>query len=106
MDHFDSTNSLGSKWTRSQARKDGADDSIAKYDGQWEIQPLEKDSLEGDMGLVLKSKAKHSAVAAKLKKPFKFEDKMLVLQYEIAFQNGQDCEVDTLSCCQNQLGWI
>ena len=46
MDHFDSTNSLGSKWTRSQARKDGADDSIAKYDGQWEIQPLEKDSLE------------------------------------------------------------
>jgi len=91
MDHFDSTNSLGSKWTRSQARKDGADDSIAKYDGQWEIQPLEKDSLEGDMGLVLKSKAKHSAVAAKLKKPFKFEDKMLVLQYEIAFQNGQDC---------------
>jgi len=91
MDHFDSSNSLGSKWTRSQARKDGADDSIAKYDGQWEIQSLEKDSLEGDMGLVLKSKAKHSAVAAKLKKPFKFVDKMLVLQYEIAFQNGQDC---------------
>merc|ERR1719187_2165314 len=91
MDALDSEDTLGSKWTRSQARKDGADDSIAKYDGQWEIQPLEKDSLEGDMGLVLKSKAKHSAVAAKLKKPFKFEDKMLVLQYEIAFQNGQDC---------------
>merc|ERR1719187_1345186 len=91
MDALDSEDTLGSKWTRSQARKDGADDSIAKYDGQWEIQPLEKDSLEGDMGLVLKSKAKHSAVAAKLKKPYKFEDKMLVLQYEIAFQNGQDC---------------
>jgi hypothetical protein len=38
------------------------------------------------MGLVLKSKAKHAAVAAKLKKPFKFEDKPLVVQYEIAFQ--------------------
>merc|ERR1711915_90935 len=55
------------------------------------IEALSKDALPGDTGLVLKSKAKHSAVAAKLKKPFKFVDKMLVLQYEIAFQNGQDC---------------
>ena len=91
MDHFDTASSLGVKWTRSQAKKDGADDSIAKYDGQWEIEPLAKDPLDGDQGLVLKSKAKHSAVAAKLKKPFKFVDKMLVVQYEIAFQNGQDC---------------
>ena len=36
MDHFDTASSLGVKWTRSQAKKDGADDSIAKYDGQWE----------------------------------------------------------------------
>ena len=91
MDHFDSTSTLGSKWTRSQAKKDGADDSIAKYDGQWEVEPLAKDPMDGDMGLVLKSKAKHSAVAAKLKKPFKFDDRVLVVQYEIAFQNGQDC---------------
>jgi len=91
MDHFDSASTLGTKWTRSQAKKDGAEDSIAKYDGQWEVEPLGKDPLDGDMGLVLKSKAKHSAVAAKLKKPFKFDDKMLVVQYEVAFQNGQDC---------------
>ena len=73
MDHFDTASSLGLKWTRSQAKKDGADDSIAKYDGQWEIEPLGKDPLDGDQGLVLKSKAKHSAVAAKLKKPMKCE---------------------------------
>ena len=40
----------------------------------------------GDNGLVLKSKAKHAAVAAKLKKPFKFLDRQIVIQYEIAFQ--------------------
>jgi len=91
MDHFDQASTIGSKWTRSQAKKEGAEDSIAKYDGQWEVEPLLKDALDGDTGLVLKSKAKHSAVAAKLKKPFKFEDEMLVVQYEIAFQNGQDC---------------
>ena len=91
MDHFDQASTMETKWIRSQAKKEGADDSIAKYDGQWEVEPLGKDPLDGDMGLVLKSKAKHSAVAAKLKKPFKFDDKMLVIQYEVAFQNGQDC---------------
>lgn len=90
-DHFDEPATLGTKWIRSQAKKDGTDAAIAKYDGEWAIQPLEKNPLTGDNGLVLKSKAKHAAVAAKLKKPFKFEDKPLVVQYEIAFQNGQDC---------------
>jgi len=92
MDALDSSESLGVKWTRSQAKKDGAEDDIAKYDGAWSIEPLAKDALSGDSGLVMKSKAKHSAVAAKLKRPFTFrEEKQLVLQYEVAFQNGLDC---------------
>jgi len=91
MDHFDEASTLGSKWIKSQAKKDGTDDTIAKYDGVWEVEALAKDALPGDTGLVLKSKAKHSAVAAKLKKPFKFDERPLVVQYEIAFQNGQDC---------------
>jgi len=92
MDHFDDPATLGSKWTKSQAKKDGAEASIAKYDGVWEVEPLQKDPLSGDSGLVLKSKAKHSAVAAKLKKPFTFSgDKVVVIQYEIAFQSGQEC---------------
>ena len=38
------------------------------------------------------SKNIFSAVAAKLKRPFTFrEEKQLVLQYEVAFQNGLDC---------------
>jgi len=92
MDSVDSEETLGVKWTRSQAKKEGAEDTIAKYDGVWAVEPLAKDALNGDQGLVLKSKAKHSAVAAKLKKPFEFKgDKQLVVQYEVAFQNGLDC---------------
>jgi calnexin len=92
MDHFDDPGTLGSKWTKSQAKKDGTDDSIAKYDGVWAVESLVKDPLSGDSGLVLKSKAKHSAVSAKLKKPFTFAgDRVLVIQYEIAFQSGQEC---------------
>jgi len=90
-EHFDDVSVLGNKWIKSQAKKDGADETIAKYDGEWSIEPLTKDPLTGDNGLVLKSKAKHAAVAAKLKKPFKFLDRQIVIQYEIAFQNGQDC---------------
>ena len=47
-DHFDDEATLGSKWIKSQAKKDGADASIAKYDGEWAIQPLEKNPLTGD----------------------------------------------------------
>jgi len=92
MDHFDDPATLGSKWTKSQAKKEGTDDSISKYDGVWAVEPLINDPLSGDQGLVLKSKAKHSAVAAKMTKPFIFGgDKPIVIQYEVAFQSGQDC---------------
>ena len=90
MDTMDSDSTLGTKWTRSQAKKDGTEETIAKYDGVWSVEALDKDALNGDTGLVMKSKAKHSAVAAKLKKPFAFNTQ-LVVQYEVAFQNGLDC---------------
>ena len=45
----------------------------------------------GDLGLVLKSKAKHAAISAALKKPFVFKDKPFVVQYEVNLQNGQEC---------------
>ena len=46
-DHFDEAATLGSKWIKSQAKKDGADAAIAKYDGEWSIEPLEKNPLTG-----------------------------------------------------------
>jgi hypothetical protein len=46
-DHFDEAGTLGSKWIRSQAKKEGADAAIAKYDGEWAVEPLEKNPLAG-----------------------------------------------------------
>jgi len=46
-DHFDEAGTLGSKWIKSQAKKEGADAAIAKYDGEWAIEPLEKNPLTG-----------------------------------------------------------
>ena len=74
-----------------QAKKDGADAAISKYDGQWVLEQQLKDPLSGDYGLVLKSKAKHAAISSKLRKPFTFKDKPFIVQYELNFQNGQDC---------------
>lgn len=50
-----------------------------------------KEGLKGDLGLVLKSKAKHAAISAPLDRPFNFNDKPLIVQYDVTFQNGQEC---------------
>jgi calnexin len=86
------SNTIGSEWVKSNAKKDGVDDEIAKYDGEWSIESSLDAVLEGDLGLVLKSKAKHHAISAKLNKPYKFsEKKPLVIQYEVKFQNALEC---------------
>ncbi|XP_036372990.1 calmegin isoform X1 [Megalops cyprinoides] len=91
--HFSATFDEGSLdgWQVSKTMKEDADDDIAKYDGKWEVEPLKENRVPGDMGLVLKSRAKHHAIAALLDKPFIFQDKPLVLQYEVNFQDGIDC---------------
>lgn len=33
----------------------------------------------------------HSAIASLLKRPFKFDLKPLIIQYEVLFQEGQEC---------------
>lgn len=59
--------------------------------GLWEVEPATRDPLRGDFGLVLKTKAKHAAISAKLDRAFVFKEKPLVVQYEVMFQEGQDC---------------
>lgn len=91
-DHFDSSADFERKWIKSSAKKDDADSTIAKYDGVWLLESAQNNALSGDLGLVLKSKAKHAAIAAPLKKTFKFADeKSFIVQYELNFQAGQDC---------------
>lgn len=82
--------SLGS-WQVSKTMKEDADEDIAKYDGKWEVEPLKENTVPGDLGLVLKSRAKHHAISALLNKPFVFKDKPLIVQYEVNFQDGIDC---------------
>ncbi|KAL0272731.1 UNVERIFIED_CONTAM: hypothetical protein PYX00_005592 [Menopon gallinae] len=90
-ENFDDVDKFKRKWTVSQAKKEGIDEELAKYDGVWDVEEPQKDGLKSDLGLVLKSKAKHAAIAAKLDKPFHFIDKPLVVQYEVNFQEGQEC---------------
>ncbi|KAM7008629.1 calmegin isoform 2-T2 [Tautogolabrus adspersus] len=79
------------RWQLSKTVKGDADDEIAKYDGKWAVEQLKENKVPGDLGLVLKSRAKHHAISAMLNKPFVFQDEPLVVQYEVNFQDGIDC---------------
>ncbi|NXO39459.1 CLGN protein, partial [Locustella ochotensis] len=59
--------------------------------GRWEVEELKENALPGDKGLVLKSVAKYHAISAMLTKAFVFDDKPLIVQYEVNFQKGIDC---------------
>ncbi|XP_037945089.1 calnexin isoform X2 [Teleopsis dalmanni] len=92
VDHFDNLEESRKRWTKSQAKKDDTAEEIAKYDGKWEWEAPQRIVWKKDIGLVLKSKAKHAAIAAPLVKPFSFDgDKPLVVQYEVTLQDGQEC---------------
>ncbi|XP_075066119.1 calnexin [Mixophyes fleayi] len=78
-------------WVLSKATKDDTDDEIAKYDGKWEVAEMKESKLPGDKGLVLMSRAKHHAIGCKLKRPFVFDKKPLIVQYEVNFQSGIEC---------------
>jgi len=88
---FDDIISFEKVWIKSQAKKDGVDANIAKYDGVWSVEQAKVDPLKGDRSLVLKTKAKHAAISAPLSRPFKFGGKPLVVQYEVTLQDGQEC---------------
>ncbi|XP_029643967.1 calnexin isoform X2 [Octopus sinensis] len=88
---FHNEKDLDKKWILSQARKEGAEDSIAKYDGRWSIEEPDVNPLKGDLALILKSKAKHHAISCKLQKPYDFVGKPFIIQYEVKFQNGIEC---------------
>ncbi|CAL1280656.1 unnamed protein product [Larinioides sclopetarius] len=90
-EHFDDREAFDKKWISSEAKKEGIEENIAKYDGKWAVEEAERNGLKGDLGLVLKSKAHHHAISARLDKPFLFDNKPFILQYEVRFQNGQEC---------------
>lgn len=86
----------------SSAKKEDADEDIAKYDGKssmsfrspvleswqvcvlwsgkWAVEEMKDSKLPGDKGLVLKSRAKHHAISTLLLRPFTFNTKPLIVQ--------------------------
>lgn len=90
-DHFDDPSLSERRWVRSQAKKEGISEDIAKYDGEWAFEAPQRDGLRGDGGLVLKSRAKHAAISSPLARPFVFQTRPLVVQYEVILQDGQEC---------------
>lgn len=85
-ENFDDLKRVEEKWIRSQAKKDDIAEEIAKYDGIWEVEAPQRSILNGDLGLVLKSKAKHAAISSRLNRPFKFAGKPFIVQYEVTLQ--------------------
>ncbi|KAJ1348507.1 calnexin Cnx1 [Parelaphostrongylus tenuis] len=73
------------------AKKEGVEEDIAKYDGKWEIDTPSVLSIEGDYGLIVRTKARHHAIAAKFNRPFAFNEKTLVVQFEVRYEEGQEC---------------
>ncbi|CAH0628631.1 unnamed protein product [Chrysodeixis includens] len=90
-EHFDDEAAFKKKWVKSEAKKQGVDENIAKYDGKWEIQTPSRKIFKDDFGLVLTTEAKHAAISTLLDKPFEFKDKPFVVQYEVTMQEGQNC---------------
>ncbi|OUC39741.1 calreticulin family protein [Trichinella nativa] len=91
-DPFKHTNTIGKKWILSMAKKEGVDEDIAKYDGEWAIGEWNEPLLKYDYGLIVKKKARHHAISSKLDRIFHFSSKKpLIVQYDVKFQEGQEC---------------
>ncbi|TYJ56812.1 hypothetical protein B9479_002422 [Cryptococcus floricola] len=82
-----------SRWTVSKATKQTpVGDEIFSYVGQWEVEEPEIfPGIEGDKGLVLKTKAAHHAISTLFPQPIDPKGKPFVLQYEVKLQKGLEC---------------
>jgi hypothetical protein len=86
------TDDWASRWTPSEAtKKTPVGTETFSYVGQWKVEEPSTLIIEGDMGLVAKSKAAHHAISAPLKAPLDFKNKPLVVQYEVKYQKGGNC---------------
>ncbi|KAG8796585.1 hypothetical protein FRB91_002842 [Serendipita sp. 411] len=87
------TDDWASRWTPSEAtKKTPVGGETYSYVGQWSVEESSVfPVIDGDMGLVAKSKAAHHAISAPFAKPIDFSDKPLVIQYEVKYQKGGNC---------------
>ena len=83
------TDDWETRWKPSHAKKDttGSDEEWA-YIGEWAVEePHVFKGMEGEKGLVVKNKAAHHAITAKLPNKIDNTGKTLVVQYEVKLQS-------------------
>ncbi|KAH9486434.1 116 kDa U5 small nuclear ribonucleoprotein component [Psilocybe cubensis] len=86
------TEDWSERWTPSEAtKKTPVGGETFSYVGKWEVEDPAISAIEGDKGLVAKSKAAHHAISAPFSSPVDFKDKPLVVQYEVKYQKGGNC---------------
>ena len=95
MEQF--TSDWESRWSPSSATKEQQGGEVFSYVGKWSVEePTVFPGLDGDTGLVAKSKAAQHAISAQFPtvvdaKAAALEGKPLVVQYEVKLQNSLSC---------------
>ena len=85
------TDDWSERWVVSEAtKKTPVGTETFSYVGKWEVEEPSKPIINGDKGLVAKTKAAHHAITATTPK-IDFGDKPLVVQYEVKYQDGGNC---------------
>ena len=86
------TDDWSERWTPSEAtKKTPVGGETFSYVGKWEVEEPTISVIEGDKGLVAKTKAAHHAISAPFSNAIDFSDKPLVVQYEVKYQKGGNC---------------
>ncbi|KAF9447037.1 Calreticulin-domain-containing protein [Macrolepiota fuliginosa MF-IS2] len=86
------TEDWADRWTPSEAtKKTQVGTETFSYVGKWEVEEPSLVVVEGDKGLVAKTKAAHHAISAPFDTPIDFSKKPLVVQYEVKYQKGGNC---------------
>ncbi|KIY52661.1 calnexin [Fistulina hepatica ATCC 64428] len=86
------TDDWAQRWTPSEAtKKTPVGGETFSYVGQWEVEEPTISVIEGDLGLVAKTKAAHHAISAPFSTPIQPGDEPLVVQYEVKYQKGGNC---------------
>ncbi|ORY79284.1 Calreticulin family-domain-containing protein [Leucosporidium creatinivorum] len=80
------------RWSASKATKEEKAGEVFSYVGKWSVEePTVYPGIEGDEGLVLKTKAAHHAISAPFEAPLDPKGKTIVAQYEVKLQKGLEC---------------
>ena len=86
------TDDWSQRWTPSEAtKKTPVGGETFSYVGKWEVEEPSTVVIEGDKGLVAKTKAAHHAISAPFEHAIDFSEKPLVVQYEVKYQKGGNC---------------